>query len=60
MSKKESVYVNDTMSKVWSILPVAALVIRIILFYVNETNANEALNADELIRRTFPFLSGLG
>lgn len=29
-------------------------------FYVNETNANEALNADELIRRTFPFPVWIG
>ena len=60
MSKKKTAYANDTMGKIWSIVPVAALVIWIILFYVNETNANESLNADELIRRTFPFPIWIG
>lgn len=47
--------ISPTAEKVWSILPVAALVIWLILFYINETNAGSPLNEKELIRRYFPF-----
>lgn len=47
--------VNPVAEKVWGILPVVFLVIWMILFYVNETNAPHPLQEDELIRRYFPF-----
>lgn len=50
--KKES---SDRVKKIWCVLPVAALTVWLILFYINETNTAEALDADVLIRRTFPF-----
>lgn len=40
--------------KLWSILPVGALLLWMVLFYINETNTEEALKESELIRRTFP------
>lgn len=46
---------SDKAEKIWCVLPVGALIIWMILFYINETNTEQALNADELIRRTFPF-----
>lgn len=46
---------SDKAEKIWCVLPVGALIIWMILFYINETNVEQALNADELIRRTFPF-----
>ncbi len=46
--------------KLWSILPIAALVLWMILFYVNETNADHPLNGSELIRRYFPFPLWIG
>lgn len=55
LNKKGTAYSNDTKSKIWSIVPIVTLVVWIILFYVNETNTEEALDASELIRRTFPF-----
>ena len=39
----------------WSILPIIALVVWMILFYINETNTEYALDSEELIRKTFPF-----
>lgn len=36
-------------------ITVVALTVWLILFYINETNTAEALDAAELIRRTFPF-----
>ncbi len=41
--------------RLWSVLPIVSLVAWMILFYVNETNAEHSLNAGELIRRYFPF-----
>ena len=39
----------------WSILPIIALVVWMILFYINETNTEYALDSEALIRKTFPF-----
>ncbi len=41
--------------KVWSISAIVLLAVWMILFYVNETNAEHALSGSELIRRSFPF-----
>ncbi|NBJ94080.1 hypothetical protein [Parablautia muri] len=46
---------NQVIEKVWSILASVLLIIWIILFYINETNADHPLNKDDLIRRYFPF-----
>ena len=46
---------SDKAERIWCVLPVGALIIWLILFYINETNTAEALDATELIRRTFPF-----
>ncbi len=43
------------MEKLWSIGGIALLGLWIILFYMNETNTEQALEEVELIRRTFPF-----
>lgn len=46
---------SDRAERIWCVLPVVALTVWLILFYINETNTAEALDAAELIRRTFPF-----
>lgn len=46
---------NPIISKIWNILIAAMLGIWIILFGINETNTEHALDASELIRRYFPF-----
>ena len=46
---------SDKAERIWCVLPVVALTVWLILFYINETNTAEALDAAELIRRTFPF-----
>lgn len=46
---------NPMVEKVWSILATVALVIWMILFYVNETNTEQSLDANELIRKYVPF-----
>lgn len=51
-SKKETA--SPTNIKIWSILPVAALCIWMILFYVNELKAEHPLDGD-VIRHSFPF-----
>lgn len=53
--RRNEVQEHDKAEKVWGVLPVAALIIWMISFYINETNTEHALNASELIRRTFPF-----
>lgn len=55
MQKKGEAQEREITGKLWSILPVAALVVWMILFYINETDTEYALKADELIRKTFPF-----
>lgn len=46
---------NPVAEKVWSVLPVAALSLWMILFYINETNTEYSLEESELIRKYFPF-----
>lgn len=46
---------KPSIEKGWSILLVALIGIWMILFYVNETNTEQSLDASELIRRYFPF-----
>lgn len=53
--RRDKVKEHEKAEKGWSVLPVAALIIWMISFYINETNTEHALNASELIRRTFPF-----
>ena len=52
-SKKETA--SPTNMKIWSILPVAALCIWMVLFYVNEPKAEHSLDGN-VIRHNFPFL----
>ena len=52
-SKKETA--SPTNIKIWSILPVAALCICMVLFYVNEPKAEHSLEG-YVIRHDFPFL----
>ena len=41
--------------RVWAALPVAALVLWMILFYINEMNTDFPLNEEDLVRRFMPF-----
>lgn len=50
---KTNVY--PIVEKAWGILPVLFLVVWMILFYVNETNTDNSLDSNVLIRRYFPF-----
>lgn len=53
--RKISENTNPIVSKIWNILIAAMLGIWMILFGINETNTEHALDASELIRRYFPF-----
>lgn len=46
---------NPVMEKMWGILPVVALAVWMVLFYINETDTEFGLNAEELVRRYLPF-----
>lgn len=46
---------SSTQKKMWSILPVTALCIWMVLFYINELKAEHPLDGD-VIRHSFPFL----
>ncbi len=52
---KSSSSPSPTASKVWELLPVVALSVWMILFYINETKTEHSLKEDALIRKTFPF-----
>lgn len=45
---------NSKSGKIWGVLPAVALVTWIILFYINETNVEHGLKAEDLVRRYFP------
>lgn len=52
---KSSAPSSPAASRVWSLLPVIALSVWMILFYINETKTEHSLKEDALIRKTFPF-----
>ncbi len=52
---KSSSSSSPTASMVWGLLPVVALSVWMILFYINETNTEYSLDENALIRKTFPF-----
>ncbi len=52
---KSSSSSSPTASKIWELLPVVALSVWMILFYINETKTEHSLKEDALIRKTFPF-----
>lgn len=41
--------------RIWAVIVVALSLLWIVLFYINETNAENPLNESKLIRRYFPF-----
>lgn len=45
---------NAQTEKIWGVLPVIALVIWMVLFYINETDIEHGLKAEELVRRYLP------
>lgn len=53
--KKSTSSTSSTASRVWGLLPVVALSVWMILFYINETNTEHSLDENALIRKTFPF-----
>ena len=46
---------KPSIDKIWAMAIIGLSIIWIILFYVNETNAEHPLDASALIRRSFPF-----
>lgn len=46
---------NYSKDKIWSVLPVLSIVLWMILFYINETDAPHPLKAEELVRHYIPF-----
>lgn len=46
---------STTAEKAWGVVPIVALIVWIVLFYMNETNTEHSLNKEELIRGYFPF-----
>ena len=46
--------VNSKLEKLGGVLPVAALVTWMVLFYINETDIERGLRAEELVRRYLP------
>ncbi|MBQ9143203.1 MAG: hypothetical protein IJX63_15660 [Lachnospiraceae bacterium] len=53
MNQKDREQAEGT-KKIWAVLPVAALVIWMVLFFINETGTEHSLKEEELIRRVFP------
>ena len=46
---------STTAEKAWGVVPIVALIVWIVLFYMNETNIEHSLNKEGLIRGYFPF-----
>lgn len=58
--REEKSYKENRTEKIWSVLPILLLIGWMVLFYVNETDTENALDESELIRRYFPLPLWLG